>query len=153
MVRVQEVNNTFFFKQTVDALAIADPQTEDQEQHLEMVRQCLLPEVVERVEAATKALTRYSILPGKLFATSPRSKEKYKVLRLVSNDVVVENQQTRKVQTMNIDRLLKDWSQKGLREIHFLDDIIETVKSILGPVLGVFLTGALVSWLIQKLSN
>jgi hypothetical protein len=153
-VRPQEITKPFFFDKAIWALEATPPKTPDQAQHLEMVRQCLMPEMDERtfLLAASKTLTRYSILPGKTFATSPRSKDKYKVLRLVANDVVIEAP-TGRVQTVNIDKLLKDWDQKGLKEIHFLDDIIETVKGVLGPVLGVFLTGALISWLIQKLSN
>jgi hypothetical protein len=151
-IRPQTIDQPFFFDKVIQAIATVPLKTSSDYEHLEMVRQCMLPEPDLRVLAATKTLTRYSILPGKTFATSPRSKDKYKVLRLVANDVVIEAPSGR-VQTINIDKLLKDWDQKGLKEIHFLDDIIETVKSVLGPALGVFLTGALISWLIQKLSN
>lgn len=146
-IRPQEITKPFFFDKVIQAI-----DKSSQHEHLEMVRQSLEAKPGETVLAASKTLTRYSILPGKTFATSTRAKDKYKVLRLVANDVVIETP-TGKVQTVNIDRLLKDWGDKGLKEIHFLDDIIETVKNILGPVLGVFLTGALISWLIQKLSN
>jgi len=109
----------------------------------------------ETIIAAHKAkpLNRYAILPGKTFAASAKSPEKYKILRLVSNDVVVQNEKTQKVVSIPIDTLLKDWSSKGFKEISFIDRIISTVKEVLGPVLGVFLTASLVAWLIDKLSE
>jgi hypothetical protein len=147
-IRPQEIDRPFFFDKVIQAI-----RTVPLNAHLEMVRQSLEGKQEQVVLAASKSLTRYSILPGRTFATSPRAKDKYKVLRLVANDVVIEKQPSGRVSTVNIDRLLKDWGDQGLKEIHFLDDIIETVKNLLGPVLGVFLTGALISWLIQKLSN
>lgn len=105
------------------------------------------------VLAGTKVLNRYGVLPGKVFAASPKSKKKYKVLRLVADDVVIQELSSQKVETFNINKLLKKWSEEGVQEISLLDDIINTVKSVIGPVLGVFLTTALVSWLTEKISR
>jgi hypothetical protein len=104
------------------------------------------------VTAGVKALNRYSILPGKTFASSPKAKEKFKVLRLVANDVIVLNLRTQGIKTVAIDVLLKDWTSQGFQEITILSEIIDTVKAYLGPVLGAFLTGALIAWLAEKLS-
>jgi hypothetical protein len=105
------------------------------------------------VTAGTKTLNRYSILPGKTFASSSKSKERHKILRLVSNDVVIQNLKTQKVRTVGIDQLLKEWSEQGFQEVSTLSEIIETVKAVLGPALGVFFTAALISWLTDKLSH
>ena len=107
----------------------------------------------EFVLAATKPLNRYSIQTGKTFATSPADKEKYKVLRILADDVVVQNLRTNKIQTFNVNTLLKDWSDKGIKEVSLLDDIIQTVKNVLGPVLGTFLTVALIGWLTDKIGK
>jgi hypothetical protein len=123
--------------------------------HLQAIRSTLDPELAKRTPliAGTQPLNRYSILPGKTFAASPKSKEKYKILRLVANDVIVQNLKTQKVQTVQIDVLLKEWASQGFQEISLLGDIIDTIKSVLGPVLGVFLTAALISWITEKLGR
>jgi len=121
--------------------------------HLQVVLTTLDPDLKTPLIAGTQALHRYSILPGKTFAASAKSKEKYKVLRLVANDVIVQNLKTQKVQTIQIDVLLKEWAAQGFQEISLLGDIIDTIKNILGPVLGVFLTAALISWITEKLGR
>lgn len=103
--------------------------------------------------ATTKPLNRYAVQPGKIFGQSSRSPEKYKVMRLLADDVVVMDLSTQRTQVRNINALLADWSQKGIREISFLEDLIGTVKSMLGPFLGVFLTGALISWLVKQVKE
>ena len=103
------------------------------------------------VLAGSKSLNRYSILPGKTFSSSAGSKEKYKVLRLVADDVIYENTKTKKILTVPIGKLLREWESQGIKEITFVEDIIQSVKDLLGPVLGTFLTAALVSWLLEKL--
>ena len=105
----------------------------------------------ERVVAGTKALNRYSILPGKVFAQNAKSKVKYKVIRLVADDVVLQNLSNDKIEVIQVNKLLKRWAEEGIQEISLLDEIISTVKSYLGPALGVFLTAALISWLTEKL--
>lgn len=99
-----------------------------------------------------KPLNRYNILPGKTFASSAKSKDKFKVLRLVADDVVYQNLKNQEVKTVQIDKLLKEWSQKSFKEVTFVDEIVETVKSILGPALGTFLTAALVNWLLEQIT-
>ena len=106
-----------------------------------------------RVTSAYKTLNRYQILPGKTFAPSSKSKEKWKVLRLVGNDVVVQNVQNQRIDTLPIDQLMKRFNDQKCQEVSLTDDLIETVKTVLGPTLGVFLTGALVAWLVDKLSK
>lgn len=103
--------------------------------------------------AGVKPLNRYSILPGKTFATSVQAKEKYKVLRVLADDVVIQNLATQKVSTHQVNNLLQEWEQKGLKEVSLLEDILKTVKSVLGPVLGIFLTAALVNWLTSQLGK
>lgn len=118
-------------------------------EHLQIVMS--LMEGQSLITAGTKTLNRYSVLPGKTFASSPKSKTKYKVLRLVADDVVIQDISSQKVETVQINKLLKRWAEEGVQEISLLDDIVSTVKSILGPALGVFLTAALISWIQDKL--
>jgi hypothetical protein len=101
--------------------------------------------------ATTKRLNRYAIQPGKIFGANSKAPEKYKVLRLIVDDVVIQNISTQKVEVRDINRLLEEWDQKGVREISYLEELIQTVKNILGPFLGVFLTAALVKWLADQI--
>lgn len=103
--------------------------------------------------ATTKKLNRYAVQPGKIFGTSSKSPDKYKVLRLIQDDVVVQDMQTRKSEVRNINSLLDEWDRKGLKEISFLEELIGTIRSTLGPFLGVFLTAALVGWLTEQLQK
>ena len=103
--------------------------------------------------AMTKKLNRYAVQPGKIFGTSSRAPDKYKVLRLIMDDVVVQDMQTRRTEVRNINSLLDEWDRKGVKEISFLEELIQTIKSTLGPFLGVFLTAALVSWLSEQLQK
>ena len=66
---------------------------------------------------------------------------------------MIQNMKTTRVETVSIDQLMKRFSDQKVQEITFMDELIETVKAILGPTLGVFLTGALVAWLAEKLSK
>lgn len=106
-----------------------------------------------RVTSAFKTLNRYQIQPGKTFAAHAKDKEKWKILRLVSNDVVVQNTRTARIETLPIEHLMRRFNDQKIQEITLVDDLIETVKAVLGPALGVFLTGALVAWLVDKLSK
>lgn len=117
--------------------------------HLVVVQQSL--DGREQVVSGVKPLNRYSIQQGKTFATSTKDRVKYKVLRVLADDVVLQDLSTQKVFTVQVDKLLKEWSEKGIKEISLLDDIIQTVKNVLGPVLGIFLTTALIAWLTEKL--
>lgn len=128
-----------------------DSASELQRAHLSVIQQAM--DGRSLVVSAVKALNRYSIQPGKTFAASPNAKEKYKVLRVIADDIVVQDLASRKVQTFQVDRLLKDWTDRGVKEISLLEDIVQTVKNVLGPVLGVFLTTALISWLTQQIGK
>lgn len=103
--------------------------------------------------ATVKPLNRYAVQPGKIFGIGSKSPEKYKVMRLLADDVVVMNLSTQRTQVRNINELLAEWSQKGIKEISFLEDLIGTVKAMLGPFLGVFLTGALIAWLYEQVQK
>lgn len=120
-----------------------------QRAHLHVVQQVL--DGREHVIAGVKPLNRYSIQPGKTFAASPESKEKYKVLRVIADDIVLQDLRSKKIQTFQVDRLLADWAKRGIKEVSALEEIIRTVQQVLGPVLGIFLTSALISWLIDRL--
>jgi hypothetical protein len=122
-----------------------------QASHLFMIHEML--EGRQIVVGATKPLNRYSIQQGKTFATGPKDKNKYKILRVLADDVVVLNLTNNKIETFQVDRLLNDWAQKGLKEISLLEDIIQTVRNVLGPVLGIFLTTALIGWLTQQIGK
>jgi len=144
----------FFYDQVSTAINAFLLDSDDEERvHLLAILSTIDPETSLRtpITAATKPLNRYSILPGKTFAASAKSKDKFKILRLVADDVVVQNLKTQNVQTFPINKLLQKWSDQGFKEISFLDDIIETVKNLLGPTLGLFLTTALIAWLTEKL--
>jgi hypothetical protein len=147
----KQVTRPFFYESIAPKIhaALSDAKEKEKE-HLQIV----LNEMDcsgNRIVAATKPLNRYSILPGKTFSSSAKSKEKYKILRLVADDVVVQNTKSLKVETVQINKLLKNWSDKGFQEVSLLDEIIDTVKTILGPTLGIFLTTALIAWLTEKL--
>lgn len=126
-----------------------DTATDLQRAHLVVIQQVLDGQT--RVVAGVKPLNRYSVQPGKTFATSPNAKDKYKVLRVLGDDVVVQDLGNRKIQTFQVDRLLSDWASRGIKEISILHDIVQTVKNLLGPVLGIFLTTALIAWLTEQL--
>lgn len=126
-----------------------DTATDLQRAHLVVIQQVLDGQT--RVVAGVKPLNRYSVQPGKTFAASPNAKDKYKVLRVLGDDVVVQDLSSRKIQTFQVDRLLSDWANRGIKEISVLHDIIQTVKNVLGPVLGIFLTTALIAWLTEQL--
>lgn len=117
--------------------------------HLYLIQQML--EKPTRIVAGAKPLNRYSIQPGKTFAASTKSKEKFKVLRVLADDIVLQDLSSRKVYTVQVDRLLKEWSAQGIQEISLLEDIVQTVQNVLGPVLGIFLTTALIKWLSDML--
>ena len=133
---------------------IAAPETEEKiRAHLFTISNLL--EGRQTVHAATlvRPLTRYSIQPGKIFAPSAKSPDRFKVLRLIADDVVVENERTRKVDTVPINRLMRDWEARGMQEVSFIDQIVETIRKVLGPLLGAFLTASLIAWLMNHLSD
>lgn len=103
--------------------------------------------------ASTRRLNRYAVQPGKIFGTSSKSPDKYKVVRLLMDDVVVQDMQTRRTEVRNINSLLEEWDARGLKEISFMEELIQTIRSTLGPFLGVFLTAALVGWLTEQLQK
>lgn len=125
--------------------------TDLQRAHLSIIQHAM--DGRTRVVSALKPLNRYSIQPGKTFAASPNDKNKYKVLRVIADDIVVQDLATKKVLTVQVDRLLKDWSARGIKEVSLLEDIINTVKQVLGPALGIFLTSALIAWLTQQIGK
>lgn len=127
----------------------------EEQAHLYVVRSFIDGDAFprERVFSAYRSLNRYQIQPGKTFASNAKDKNRTKVLRLVANDVVIQNVKTQKVETVSIDQCLKRFEEQKYKEVTLVDDLIETVKSVLGPALGVFLTGALISWLAEKLSG
>lgn len=123
--------------------------TDEERVHLVLILQAL--EKRTQVVAFAKPLNRYSIQQGKTFAASTKSQEKFKVLRVIADDVVLQDLRTNKVFTVQVDKLLKEWAERGIKEISLLEDIIQTVKHLLGPALGIFLTTALIAWLTEKL--
>lgn len=124
---------------------------ESQAAHLYVVKE--LMERRRTITSAVKSLNRYSIQPGKTFGTSAKSPNKFKVLRVLADDIVVQDLSTQRIQTFQVDNLLKDWGAKGFKEISLLEDIIATVRTLLGPLLGIFLTAALVAWLNEKIGK
>lgn len=123
--------------------------TDLQRVHLSIVQHAL--DGRTQVVSGIKDLNRYSIQPGKTFGASAKSSDKYKILRVIADDIVVQDLSTRKITTVQVDRLLQDWATRGIKEISLLEDIAQTVKNLLGPVLGIFLTTALIAWLADQL--
>lgn len=147
----------FFSKQISPILdnIITSSQTTEEEKSVSFTVSHLLERNETHVVTAftTKALNRYSIQPGKIFGTSAKHPEKYKVVRLIADDVVLHNFQTGRNEVRNINKLLEEWAQKGIKEISFLEEVIRNVKSMLGPFLGVFLTTALIAWLTEQVKK
>lgn len=110
-------------------------------------------EPAQVLSALIKPLNRYQIQAGKVFGKSPKDPEKIKILRLVADDVVVQNINTQKVEVLNIDHLLHSLSNKGFKEVSLLDEILHAIKSIIGPVLGAYLTASLTKWIIDQLKS
>ena len=146
----------FFAEQVLHATTprIAAPETEEKiRAHLFVISNLMEGRQSIHAAALVRPLTRYSIGPGKVFAPSAKSPDRFKILRLVADDVVIENERTRKVETVPINRLMRDWESRGMQEVSFIDQIVETVRKVLGPVLGAFLTASLIAWLMNHLSE
>lgn len=147
----------FFAEQLSPILAriLASPKySEEQKSGMFIISNLLYnPEATQVTSATTKRLNRYAVQPGKIFGTGSKTPDKYKVIRLIQDDVVVQDMQTRKTEVRNINALLDEWDRRGLKEISFLEELIQTIRSTLGPFLGVFLTAALVGWLTEQLQK
>lgn len=97
-----------------------------------------------------KNINRYTIHPGKLYGDGSGSK-RYKILKVQVDTVFYKDLVDQRVYSEDVNTLLPTWSQQGVRELAFIDDIIDMVKKHLGPLLGPFILGGLTSWLLTKL--
>jgi hypothetical protein len=109
-------------------------------------------ESVLQVAHATmnKNINRYTVHPGKIYGDSNGSK-RYKILKVQVDDIFYKDLINQKVHVEDVNVLLPQWGQQGVREIAFIDDIIEMIRKHLGPLLGPFILGGLTSWLLTKL--
>ena len=100
--------------------------------------------------AVAKPLNRYSFRVDKIYGKL-HGKERYKILDISSNSIVYKDILKFRVEYADIDDLLQAWNAEGIVEISNIDSILEVIKKYLSPVLGGFLVGALISWLLEKL--
>lgn len=97
-----------------------------------------------------KNINRYTVHPGKIYGDNSGSK-RYKILKVQVDDIFYKDLVSQKVHMQDVNILLPDWGKQGVREIAFIDDIIDMIKTNLGPLLGPFILGGLTSWLLTKL--
>ncbi len=124
----------------------------DQDKSVAWTVSAILDQKTPVIAFMSKPLNRYAIQPGKVFGKNTKT-DKFKIVRLIADDVVIQNVATRKVEVRNINELLKAWSASNYRELNFVDELIGMIKSLLGPYLGVFLTASLVTWLVAQLNR
>lgn len=96
----------------------------------------------------SKPLNRYSLRVGKIYG-SPT--DRYKVLKISGDTIFVKDVNTGKVRDVEVNKLLKQWSNQGVKEIAFIDDLVDTIKRFLEPILGPVLSAGLIAWLYTKL--
>ncbi|MFL5731205.1 MAG: hypothetical protein ACJ75J_17080 [Cytophagaceae bacterium] len=97
-----------------------------------------------------KNINRYTMNPGKIYGDNSGSK-RYKILKVQVDTIFYKDLVNQKVYSGEVGDLLPAWSQQGIHEIAFIDDIIDMIKTHLGPLLGPFIMGGLTSWLLTKL--
>ena len=102
--------------------------------------------------AVAKPLNRYSFRVGKIYGKLP-GKDRYKILDISGNSIVYRDVINFKVEYAKIDDLVKAWNSIGIVEISNWDEVLEIIKKYLSPVLGSFLVGVLISWLLGKLGK
>lgn len=98
----------------------------------------------------SRGLNRYTLNPGKIYGNNTGSK-RYKILKLVGDTIYYKDLNNQKVESEDVDKLLIKWHDTGIQEIAFVDEIVEQVKKYLGPLLGPFVMGGLIAWLMGKL--
>lgn len=98
--------------------------------------------------ASANKINRYSVNLGKIYGNNTK---KYKILRLSGDTVYYKDLNSQKIESDDIDELLDKWYNANIQEVAFIDDIIEMVKKYLGPLLGPFVMGGLIAWLMGKL--
>lgn len=98
----------------------------------------------------SSGINRYTINIGKIYGNNTGSK-RYKIIKLSGDTVYYKDLNNQKVESDDVDKLLVKWHNNGIQEIAFIDEIIEQVKKYLGPLLGPFIMGGLISWLVGKL--
>lgn len=98
----------------------------------------------------SKGINRYTLNSGKIYGNNTGSK-RFKIIKLIGDTVYYKDLNSQKVLSGDVDKLLPEWHDQGVQEIAFIDEIIEQVKKYLGPLLGPFVMGGLVAWLMGKL--
>ena len=97
----------------------------------------------------SKNLNRYTMHVGKIYG-GPDGR-RYKIVRMMGDTVFYKELTESRVYSEDVDVLLPQWNSQGVKEIAFIDEIIDMIRKHLGPVLGPFVMGGLVAWLMQKL--
>jgi hypothetical protein len=109
------------------------------------------PRLVEVIEASrSKALNRYNIKESRIFGR-PGTQERYRILRISGNNIVYKDLHRDRVDYADVDVLVERWNNAGVVEITPVDSILDRIKKLLEPLLGIALTAALISWLLNKL--
>lgn len=104
-----------------------------------------------KIEASSWAyipLTKYRIREGKMFGTKDKQ---FKVLRLLGDRVVYQDVKSGKILEDNIDFIAQDWTGKEYKEITKLEQLFNSIKKLLDPLLGGFLVGLLIQWIRPQL--
>lgn len=107
--------------------------------------------IIQKAHASGSPINRYTVSPGKIYGNK-NGNVRYKILRVSGDMVFYKDLHSERVSSMDIDDLLPAWSNSGVYEITFLDDLINNVRKILEPALGPFIMGALTAWLLKKLN-
>lgn len=100
------------------------------------------------IASSSKNLNRYTINTGKIYGNSIN---KYKIVKVLGDTIFYKNLSSQKIESSDVDKLLERWKKEGIKEIAFIDEIIETIRGYLEPILGPFVMGGLIAWLWGKL--
>jgi hypothetical protein len=96
-------------------------------------------------------IKRYNIQEDKIYGDPENKDVRYKILRISGNDIVYKNLKTDKVNYSDVNKLLEVWNLMKYKEVAEIGCIIEIIKRYLTPLIGSFLVGALIAWLLNKL--
>lgn len=106
------------------------------------------PRIQQIVEAASfKKLERYNLRVGRIFGIG---KDRYKIIELSGNVIVYKDLQKDKILYEPVNDLLEKWNLQNAVEISDIDHILEKIRTLLTPFLGVVLVAALLNWLTKK---
>lgn len=94
-----------------------------------------------------KPINRYSVRVGKIYGGAS---DRFKIMKLSGDTVFYKDIASGKVYYKDVDALLKEWSNKGIKEIAFVDELLDIIRTYLEPILGPILLAGLISWVYSK---